>query len=175
MKLYHAAVALPSSEGSESQSLEHETLGTVDFVDAETGKGLNVNLDTGECLYIFTCYASTLLTPVSLAQGASITNFPLAAVTVIRCAIFKHDETDDSSRFYFDIPDKYRRGRKILIDFEFRGEGGSSVTVTGPAMPFLWQETGGLFPELDGGALIIPDRPPYTLGVVSVGQVTGYA
>lgn len=174
MKLYYAAAFDTPLEGSEMQS-EPETLGIVSFVDERTGKGTIVHLDTGECLYIFICYANTLLTLVWLAQGAAITDLPAAAVTAIRSAIFKTRVADESSRFHFNIPDSYRLGRKILIDFEFRGEGKSSVTVTGPAVPFLWQETNGLFPDLDGGALIFPDRPPYTLGVVSVSQVAGYA
>lgn len=94
-------------------------------------------LDTGKYLSVFAKGSIRVLILVWLHEGASTSEFPPAAVDTIRDAFFLADRNKNlEKRFDFAVPEDHYEDN-VVIDFIFRGERRTQVTIYGPAMPFM--------------------------------------
>lgn len=144
--------------------------GTVDLR-ADPGhdeRGKVFVLDTGKYPSAFAKGSIRVLILVWVHEGASTSEFPPAAADTIRDAFFLADRNKNlEKRFDFAVPEDHYED-DVVIDFVFRGERHTQVTISGPAMPFIYQKT-----DPESGALISHGLgEPYILGAVSRQYVT---
>lgn len=144
--------------------------GTVDLRanPGDDERGTVFVLDTGKYLSVFAKGFLRVLILLWLHEGASTSEFPPAAADTIRDAFFLADRNKNlEKRFDFAVPEDHYED-DVVIDFVFRGETHTQVTISGPAMPFIYQKT-----DPESGALIAHGRgEPYILGAVSHQFVT---